>query len=112
MDYFNETSNCRVLDYCNDEEDDTLSEKNAIALNVKGDITAATLTEIPAAATLSKCNQWVPSEEEPGSCTNKQMPSTWPLSMIRATYSECCRDFFGLEKCSVVDVCGPSVTTL
>lgn len=81
----------------NDNDDDTT------AISITYDISEYEILDGPS---IMRCDRWRPSEEEPGSCTNRIMPGeVWPTSMYRKTHFECCSDFFKLESCSVVDVC-------
>lgn len=108
MDHFSDDINCQIVDVCEDDDDGITSYAAAATISESSQRDSKISTPSAAATTnISRCNQWVPSKTEPGSCTNQILPDVelWPSSMFRSTPDECCRDFFKLTSCSIVDVC-------
>lgn len=98
IDHFNTTTNCRMVDYCTDTPSESPPDiiGGERPSNYDVDATNEMVSEYTSG--------WRPSEEEPTSCTNKAIPGTlWPDFMFRKTHIECCRDFFNLEDCRMLD---------
>ena len=115
MDHFNETAYCQIVDRCDNDADGYSTPSAAYTRSLLSIVSTATATTSPSpsqldtttATAFSECNQWRPSEKESTSCTNRIVPGDvhWPVSMVRRTSEECCRDFYKGESCAVVDVC-------
>ena len=112
LNHFNDDVNCQIVDICDDDDDSTYSTTPS-AFNLDSELSLQH-DGIPAPSVASaitpsipRCSQWRPSKAEPGSCTNELLPDgeRWPLSMFRTSHTDCCRDFFKLSSCSIVDVC-------
>lgn len=110
MDHFQATANCKIVDNCSEEttSESTTPERSKQYEKFSNNRVVTTSNRTSdLSSTLSRCLQWHPSEEEPGMCTNRQISGNrpWPPSMFRTTHSDCCRDFFKLTTCVLVDDC-------
>lgn len=110
MDHFKEKNNCRVVDKCHDEIPTDAIPR--IAPVQRQQDNGMALYGADYENSLGSCNKWRPSEDEPGSCTNERVPpgKRWPESIFRSTHLECCKDFFSMERCSILDVCSSTTS--
>lgn len=102
MDHFNETANCHIVDYCS--EDKSREIPAALLPRRHSSKPIPKFNEEEPSTAPSNCSQWRPSDEEPGSCTNRHADG-WPTSLFRETQIDCCHDFFHSLSCPIVDVC-------
>ena len=111
MDHFNETVNCRIVDYCSNDTDNNSNSREIPAAVVPKRRRRQLVESEPSASPSNNCSQWRPSDQEPGSCTNRRTDG-WPSSMFRETHVDCCNDFFHSMECPIVDVCLDGENTL